>query len=63
MSVGSTGELKKIEDYRPQSRVRGVFGRGIREYLRRDFHPKQNDNYHLAKQFLESAGYEPQAEA
>ncbi len=25
-----------------------VFGRGLREYLRRDFHPDQNDNYHLA---------------
>jgi predicted metal-dependent hydrolase len=25
-----------------------VFKRGIREYLRRDFHPDRNDNYHLA---------------
>ena len=26
-----------------------VFVRGIREYARRDFHPSQHDNYHLAR--------------
>jgi uncharacterized protein len=29
-----------------------VFLRGIRAYIRRDFHPNQNDNYALAEQFL-----------
>ena len=33
--------------------VRNVFLRGIREYMRRDFHPDDNDNYHLARARLE----------
>jgi predicted metal-dependent hydrolase len=33
-----------------------VFGRAIREYARRGFHPSQNDNYALARAFLASAG-------
>lgn len=32
--------------------LRDVFWRGIREYLRRDFHPDQRDNYHLAEAYL-----------
>ncbi len=36
--------------------IRDVFVRGIREYLRRDFHPDNNDNYHLAQQYLTRAG-------
>lgn len=32
--------------------LHGVFLRGIREYLRRDFHPDDNDNYHLAERYL-----------
>lgn len=32
-----------------------VFVRGIREYLRRDFHPDDNDNYHLAAVLLAKA--------
>jgi predicted metal-dependent hydrolase len=35
---------------------RRVFLRGIREYVRRDFHPSQNDNYALAREYLERAG-------
>jgi len=31
---------------------RRVFLRGIREYLRRDFHPWQNNNLSLARQAL-----------
>ena len=31
---------------------RRVFVNGIRDYLRRDFHPDQDDNYHLAKELL-----------
>jgi len=33
-----------------------VFWRGIKEYLRRDFHPSQNDNRHLASEYLASVG-------
>jgi predicted metal-dependent hydrolase len=40
-----------------------VFARGIVEYARRDFHPRQNDNYALAAAYLEKAGLEPRAEA
>ncbi len=36
--------------------VRRVFARGIREYLRRDFHPWDNDNLHLANAYLSSVG-------
>ncbi len=34
---------------------RQVFARGLREYLRRDFHPWQNDNLGLARAYLERA--------
>jgi len=36
--------------------ARRVFLRGIREYLRRDFHPDDNDNYQLAAAHLAQAG-------
>jgi predicted metal-dependent hydrolase len=36
-----------------------VFGRGIRQYLRRDFHPSQNDDAALAADYLASIGAEP----
>jgi hypothetical protein len=29
-----------------------VFWRGIREYVRRDFHPNNQDNYHLARDYF-----------
>jgi uncharacterized protein len=45
---------KKIE--RETSVVKDVFFRGIREYLRRDFHPTDNDNLPLAKSYLAEAG-------
>ncbi len=32
--------------------ARRVFLRGIREYLRRDFHPNDNDNYQIAADYL-----------
>jgi|JI10StandDraft_1071094.scaffolds.fasta_scaffold05166_3 predicted metal-dependent hydrolase len=35
--------------------VRRVFMRGIRAYLARDFHPDDNDNYHLAQVLLDRA--------
>ncbi|MCA9678087.1 MAG: metal-dependent hydrolase [Kofleriaceae bacterium] len=36
--------------------ARRVFLRGIREYLRRDFHPADNDNFHLAELLLRDSG-------
>jgi predicted metal-dependent hydrolase len=36
--------------------ARRVFLRGIREYLRRDFHPDDNDNYALAAEHLARLG-------
>jgi predicted metal-dependent hydrolase len=42
---------------------RRVFARGIREYLARDFHPSQNDNYHYAVDHLRSMGLSTTAEA
>jgi hypothetical protein len=44
---------------RDRSILRHVFLRGIREYLRRDFHPRDNDNYDLARDYLQTAGLEP----
>lgn len=39
-----------------RSVVRGVFLHGIREYLRRDFHPSQNKCDDLARAYLAAAG-------
>jgi len=36
--------------------VKRVFGRGIRQYLRRDFHPDDNDNRGLAQSWLAARG-------
>ena len=45
-----------MRDVRPSEPIfRRVFLRGIRAYLRRDFHPDQDDNYHLAKTLLAKA--------
>ncbi|WP_437817591.1 metal-dependent hydrolase [Sorangium sp. So ce1078] len=41
---------------RHRSVLRSVFLRGIREYVRRDFHPSQNDNTHLARAYLAGIG-------
>jgi predicted metal-dependent hydrolase len=41
---------------RRQVRPRGVFLPGLREYLRRGFHPKDKDIDGLAAEYLASAG-------
>jgi len=62
-------EMKAIRAHtaqmqRPEQPIfSGVFARGIREYARRDFHPRQHDNYALAAAYLAQAGLEPRAEA
>ncbi len=49
-------ELRSIREARPTEPIfRRVFLRGIRAYLRRDFHPDRDDNYHLAGQLLAKA--------
>jgi predicted metal-dependent hydrolase len=45
-------ELRILRDHNPVGER--VFGRGIREYVRRDFHPSHNDNYGLARDFFAS---------
>ena len=45
-------QLKELEAERPVSRE--VFLRGIREYMRPDFHPNDKDNRGLATEFLEA---------
>lgn len=49
-------ELREMRARRQDEPIfRRVFVRGIREYLRRDFHPDQNDNYHLSDVLLAKA--------
>lgn len=53
-------DIRGIRSMRKKRQRRGivveVFLRGIREYLRRDFHPNNHDNYALAAQYLQAAG-------
>jgi uncharacterized protein len=49
-------ELKRLQGEDPI--FRRVFLRGIREYTRRDFHPSQHDNYHLARDYFAKAALE-----
>jgi uncharacterized protein len=37
--------------------IRRVFVRGIRQYIRRDFHPRQNANEHLAAEWFAARGF------
>lgn len=47
-------EQEARETGRTRNIGRDVFLRGIREYARRDFHPDQTDNYHLARAYFEA---------
>jgi predicted metal-dependent hydrolase len=47
-------ELRTLRDRDPV--IRRVFVAGIRQYLRRDFHPSDNANDHLAAEWLASHG-------
>jgi predicted metal-dependent hydrolase len=47
-------EMARLRERSPIAKR--VFLRGIREYVRRDFHPSDNDNYHLARDFLAREG-------
>jgi predicted metal-dependent hydrolase len=37
--------------------IRRVFIKGIRQYIRRDFHPRQNANEHLAAEWFAARGF------
>jgi len=49
-------QAKEADPREDSSVLKNVFARGIREYLRRDFHPDDNDNYDLAADYLERTG-------
>lgn len=53
-------EAKTLGQWRKQTGrkgiVREVFATGIKEYLARDFHPNQTDDYPLAQAYLSSVG-------
>lgn len=53
-------DLQRLRQLRKERGRRGivadVFAKGIRQYLRRDFHPNEIDNYDLAMQYLASDG-------
>ncbi|HWU89113.1 MAG TPA: metal-dependent hydrolase [Kofleriaceae bacterium] len=51
---GALGRLRALPGRDPV--IRRVFLRGIREYLRRDFHPSQQPNEHLAAEWFAAHG-------
>jgi predicted metal-dependent hydrolase len=56
--LGLRGFLRELRKLPPGDPIiRSVFLRGIREYLRRDFHPRDNANEHLAAQWFAAHGY------
>lgn len=48
--------LSRVPKERQERPLRKVFLPGIREYLRRDFHPSQRDNLGLARDYLTKRG-------
>jgi predicted metal-dependent hydrolase len=51
-TLGALRALRGLPDRRPI--LQSVFLRGVREYMRRDFHPDDNDNYRLARDWFAS---------
>lgn len=51
---GALAELRGLR--REDPIIRRVFVRGIRQYLRRDFHPNHNDDAHLAARWFAARG-------
>ena len=61
--LGLRGTLRELARMRADDPIiRRVFLRGIRQYLRRDFHPRDNANERLAAQWFAAHGY-PYTEA
>jgi predicted metal-dependent hydrolase len=52
--VAASREMRSVEKRDPV--IRRVFVRGIREYLRRDFHPNDNDHTKLASEWFAARG-------
>jgi len=55
--VGRRQLRKERREARKRGQGRQYILDGLRSYLRRDFHPDQVDNYHLARDWAESRGY------
>jgi predicted metal-dependent hydrolase len=56
--MGLRATLRELGKMRAQDPIiRRVFIRGIRQYLRRNFHPRDNANEHLAAQWFAAHGY------
>lgn len=56
--LGLRGVLRELRKMRAEDPVvQRVFLRGIRQYIRRDFHPRDNANEHLAAQWFAAHGY------
>jgi uncharacterized protein len=55
--LGLRGALRELGRMRrDEPIIRRVFVRGIRQYLRRGFHPRDNDNAHLARDWFDARG-------
>ncbi len=56
--LGLRGFLRELTKMRARDPViRRVFVNGIKQYLRRDFHPRDNANEHLAASWFAAHGY------
>jgi predicted metal-dependent hydrolase len=55
--LGLRGTLRELARMRRRDPImRRVFWRGIRQYMRRDFHPSANANEHLARDWFAARG-------
>jgi predicted metal-dependent hydrolase len=58
--LGLSRIRRELGDFdRREGVIKRVFLGGIRDYLRRDFHPAQHDNYDLARTYLEGRDMTP----
>ncbi len=56
--LGLRGTLRELRKMRKRDPIiQRVFLRGIRQYMRRDFHPDHNVNEHLAREWFAAHGY------
>ncbi len=55
--LGLRGTLRELRKMRADDPIiQRVFIAGIRQYIRRDFHPRDNDNEHIAAQWFAARG-------
>jgi len=57
-AAGRTFTRRQLREAKQRDRsiVKDVFAAGMKRYARRDFHPMQHDDVHLAKEYLASVG-------